>query len=308
MLDPARLGLSVPQALALLTAWRPAAIFTTGGYVAIPVLTAAAALRIPAVLWEGNVIPGRSARLTARMARAISVSFEPTCEALRGECYVTGTPIRELGGIDRAASRTRLDIPADARCVLIFGGSQTVRRFEEAVAGALPRLAERAVVIHVTGAATYGEALQRREALPPEARAAYRPYPFLRDEMVDALASADLVVARAGASTIAEVTAIGIPLVVVPYPHAGGHQVENARLLEAAGAARIIPDASFDGDALLDAVTLLDDPHTLETMRTRSRGFGRGGAADANAELVLALAERRPLPTHEALDAVARAA
>src|SRR5690349_14847582 len=108
VLDPLRLGASVPQAGAILATWRPDAVFTTGGYVAIPVLLAAAPLGIPVVLWEGNAIPGRSVRATARLADVLTVSFAATCEALResaggSPCYVTGTPIRDLGGIDRGA-------------------------------------------------------------------------------------------------------------------------------------------------------------------------------------------------------------
>ena len=112
--------------------------------------------------------------------------------------------------------------------LLIFGGSQAVRRFNAAVAEALPRLVERVTVIHVTGDDGYAAALAGREALPAGLRDRYRPYPFLRDEMLAALAAADLVVGRAGSSTLAEATALGLPMVVVPYPHAAGHQRANA--------------------------------------------------------------------------------
>ena len=90
--------------------WRPSVVFTTGGYVAIPVLLAARILGIPALLWEGNVVPGRSVRVTARLASAIAVSFEGTCAALatHGRCFVTGTPIRDVAAIDRLAARERL--------------------------------------------------------------------------------------------------------------------------------------------------------------------------------------------------------
>src|SRR4051795_7975572 len=100
VLDPLKLVASVPQALVLLVARRPAAIFTTGGYVAIPVLLAAAVLRIPSVLWEGNVVPGRSVRLVARLATVIAVSHDATARALgrTDVTYLTGTPIRSLSG------------------------------------------------------------------------------------------------------------------------------------------------------------------------------------------------------------------
>src|SRR5207342_882503 len=301
LLDPLRLGASVPQAAAILAAERPAAIFTTGGYVAIPVLMAAAPLGIPVVMWDGNVIPGRAVRATARLATALAVSFEATCRTLRvatpnRPCYVTGTPIREVDAIGRAAARVRMDIAPDERVMLIFGGSQAVRRFNAAVAEALPRLVERVTVIHVAGEEGYAAGLAGREALPESARKRYRPYPFLRDEMLPALVAADLVVGRAGASTLAEVSALGVPIVVVPYPHAAGHQRANARALVEAGAARLVDDVAFDAAALLEAAALLDDPATHAAMSAAARTFGRPAAADAVADLVSATAERRPLP------------
>jgi UDP-N-acetylglucosamine--N-acetylmuramyl-(pentapeptide) pyrophosphoryl-undecaprenol N-acetylglucosamine transferase len=153
LLDPVRLCLSVPQAVYLLIRRRPAAIFTTGGYVAVPTLLAAAVLRVPVVMWEGNVAPGRSVRWTARLARCLSVSFPAACGALaRGKpCFHTGTPIRDPGAVSRDEARRRMGVPAGERLVLIFGGSQAVLRFNSAVAEALPRLVERARVLHVTG-------------------------------------------------------------------------------------------------------------------------------------------------------------
>lgn len=313
ILDPVRLGASVPQAATILARDRPAAIFTTGGYVAVPALLAAAAMRIPVVLWDGNVIPGRAVRATARLASMIAVSFEATCRALaavapRAPCFVTGTPIRDVAAIDRVAARQRLDIGPGERVLLIFGGSQTVVRFNAAVAEALPRLVERVTVIHVTGDDGYPPALAAREALPEANRRRYRPYPFLRDEMLAALASADLVVGRAGSSTLAEATALGLPMVVVPYPHAAGHQRANATSLVDAGAARLVDDAAFDADALLEAAALLAEPSAHAAMSAAARSLGRPGAAAAVAELVLAAASHRSPPDAEQLDRIARGA
>jgi len=308
VLDPIRLALSVPQAAAILATERPTAIFTTGGYVSVPVLMAAAPLRIPVVLWEGNAIPGRAVRATARLADAIAVSYEAAARALAGgrtPTFVTGTPIRDVRAISRADARARLDLPADAPTILIFGGSQAVRRFNGAVAEALPRLVARVHVLHVTGESGYAPALAGREQLAADVRARYRPYPFLRDEMLPALVAADLVVGRAGSSTVAEVTALGIPSVIVPYPHAAGHQVANAEILAASGAARIVPDEAFDAEALLAAADLLLDAPARTAMAEAARRFGRPGAADAIAALVLALAERRPLPSVEAIATIA---
>jgi UDP-N-acetylglucosamine--N-acetylmuramyl-(pentapeptide) pyrophosphoryl-undecaprenol N-acetylglucosamine transferase len=311
VLDPVRLGASIPQVTALLVRERPAAIFTTGGYVAVPVMLAAAPLRIPVVLWEGNVNPGKSVRFTSRLAHALAVAFEPTCEALAGAgrpCYVTGTPIRDTRDVDRAAAREHLRIPTGDRVMLIFGGSQTVRRFNRAVADALPALVERVAVIHVTGQDGYADALGGRNALAEPLRARYQPHPYLQEDMLLALAAADLVVGRAGSSTLAEVAALGLPTVVVPYPHASGHQRANAEALVAAGAARLVEDEAFDATALLAAADLLYDAVAHLGMSAAARGLGRPGAADAVAELVFTAAERRALPAAEALTRLARGA
>ena len=309
VLDPVRLALSVPQAGAILAAERPAAILTTGGYVSVPTLLAAAPLRIPVVLWEGNAIPGRAVRATARLADALAVSYVAAGTALAGAgrpTYVTGTPIRDVTAISRADARTRLDLPPDAPTILIFGGSQAVRRFNAAVMAALTRLVERVHVLHVTGESAYAAALAQREQLPADRRSHYRPYPFLRDDMLAALVATDLVVGRAGSSTVAEVTALGIPAVIVPYPHAAGHQGANAEILARAGAARIVPDEAFDADALLAAAEILFDEPLRASMAAAARRFGRPGAAEAIATLVLTLAERRPLPDVATIEAIAR--
>ena len=273
---------------------------------AIPVLLAAAAMRIPVVLWEGNVIPGRSVRATARFASYLAVSYPATCRSLGGRCYVTGTPIRDVRRIDREEARRRLELEPGDRMLLIFGGSQAVRRFNAAVSGALERLVERVHVVHVTGEAGYAGALADRERLPLAARARYRPHAFLRDDMPSVLAAADLVVGRGGSSTLAEVTALGLPIVVVPYPHAAGHQRANARVLVEAGGAVLVEDALFDATALLDAAAILDDPGRHASMVAASRALGRPGAAAAVAALVMSAAERGPEPDPAAIERLAR--
>lgn len=308
VLDPLRLGASYPQALAKLARRRPDVVFTTGGYIAIPVIAAAATLRIPSLMWEGNLVPGRSVRASARMASALAVSFAETCARLPGPCFVTGTPIRSFAGRDRAAARAALGLEPDTPVLFIFGGSQQVRRLNRAVWDALPTLVGNASVVHMTGEPAYAEALKTRESLAQHARGRYKPYPFLRTEMTDALVAADLLVGRAGSSTLAEASALGLPMVVVPYPHASAHQVANARALADAGAAQIVPDDELDAGKLIDASGLLARPADLAVMRDAARGFGRPGAANAVADLVMALAQRRPLPSADAIDRTSRAA
>jgi len=300
----------VPQALWRLLRRRPAAVFTTGGYVAIPVLIAARLLGIPALLWEGNVVPGKSVRATARLASALAVSFSATCQTLAGNrpCFVTGTPIRDVTAIDRLAARERLGLPASARLVVVFGGSQAVRRFNAAVTGALPKLVEKLHVIHLAGSDGLAAAEAARAELPEPVRSRYRPVAFLGEGLLDALAAADLVVGRAGSSTLAETSAFGLPMVLVPYPYAGAHQRANAAELVDGGAATYVEDDAFDSAALLEAVAILDDPARHAEMAAAARRLGRPGAAGAVAELVLALAERRELPSTDAVAALAAGA
>ncbi|HSW43795.1 MAG TPA: glycosyltransferase [Patescibacteria group bacterium] len=306
VLDPLRLAASVPQAAWLLGRHRPDAVFTTGGYAAIPVMVAARLLGIPIVLWEGNVVPGRSVRATARLAGAVAVTDSRTCAALAARrCYRTGTPIRDPRAIDHQAAREELGILPRERLLLVFGGSQAVRRFSAAVADALPALVERCIVLHVTGDDGYAEALAARARLPEERRARYRPVPFLGEEMTAALASADLVVGRAGASTLAECAAFAVPLICVPYPHAGGHQRANAEAYAATGAARLVEDDAFDAAALIEASLLLEDPAAHLAMSAAARSAGLPGAADAVAALVVAAAERRPWPAEAEIARVA---
>jgi len=272
---------------------------------------AAAALRVPSVLWEGNVIPGKSARFVARMASAVAVSHPATIAGLgipAGRVFVTGTPIRRVDTVDREAARRHFGIPPGDRVLLVFGGSQAVRRFNGAVAEALPELVARVHVIHVTGESGYAAALARKGSLPEAVRGRYQPFPFLRDEMTDALAAADLAVGRAGASTLAEAAAFGLPLAIVPYPHAAGHQVANAAAHIEAGAGVLIEDADFDAAALLRTADILADPARHAAMSAAARELARPGAADAVADLVLAAAARRAFPDQAAIDRRARGA
>lgn len=304
--DPLRLLLSVAQALGLLVARRPDALFTTGGFVAIPGLIAAAALRVPAVLWEGNAVPGRAVRATARLASVKAVSHPRAGTVLDGTWYLTGTPIRTLVDRDRSAARVRLGVPDRAPCLLVFGGSQEVRRFNHALRQALPQLARRVATVHVTGPSAIGEFQAVRAALPEELRPRYLPFAFLGDEMADALTAADLVVGRAGSSTLAEVWAAGRPMVVVPYPHAAGHQALNARAAVDAGAAVLVEDEAFDGPALLRAAELLEAPARLAAMAENAGRLARPGAAAAVAALVAVVARHGPLPDVDEIERISR--
>ena len=309
ILDPLRLVASVPQATWKLLRWRPDVVYTTGGYVAIPVLAAAALLRIPALLWEGNQVPGRSVRLSARLATARAVSYRATVARLPVPTLHTGTPIRRLAAGDKTAARARLGLEPDVPVLLVFGGSQAVRRLDEAVDEALGDIVERCTVVHITGRDQGAEAvaLARRDALDEGVQDRYRPFAFLDEDMDAALTAADLLVGRAGSSTLAEAAAAGLPMIVVPYPHAAAHQRANAAEMVEAGAALLVDDEDLDGNTLREACALFG-AERLREMSAAAERVARPGAAAATVTLLERLAGGEALPTQGELDELSGAA
>ncbi|MGH2429792.1 MAG: UDP-N-acetylglucosamine--N-acetylmuramyl-(pentapeptide) pyrophosphoryl-undecaprenol N-acetylglucosamine transferase [Candidatus Limnocylindria bacterium] len=301
ILDPLRLAASVPQAWWLLGRLHPAALFTTGGYLALPLVLAARSRGIPTLVWEGNVQPGRATRAVGRFATRVGVSFPPTLEAFPGNGFISGTPIRSFDGIDRAAARSSFGVGTDDRLLLAFGGSQAVARMNDALTAALPQLLDDWHVLHLPGEAGMADAGAARQRLPRHHRARYAAEPFLTDRMADALVAADLVVGRAGSSTCAEITAVGVASILVPYPYAGAHQRYNAAFLSDEGAAVLVPDDELDGPRLVAEAAALRDDDRRSDMAASARRLGRPDAARALADELLALAEDGPAPSTDGL-------
>jgi UDP-N-acetylglucosamine--N-acetylmuramyl-(pentapeptide) pyrophosphoryl-undecaprenol N-acetylglucosamine transferase len=296
-LDPLRLAASVPQAWWLLGRLRPAALFTTGGYLALPLVTAARSRGIPSLVWEGNVIPGRATAAVARLATRVAVSFPPTLAAFPGRSFVSGTPIRSFAGIDRSEARASFGVSPDDRLLLVFGGSQAVARITGALDEALERLLADWRVLHLAGRDGMPAALALRERLPEPMREHYQPMAFLTDRMADALVASDLVLGRAGSSTCAEVAAAGVASILVPYRHAAGHQQANAAWLVDQGAAVMVRDEELDGERLLAEATSLRDDATRGLIAAAALRLARPDAARRLAEELLAMAEGRALPS-----------
>lgn len=280
------------------------ALLATGGYGCAPAVAAARTLRIPIIWQEQNAIPGRATRLLGRWARVVALGFEEAAAmlpaAVRARARLTGNPVRAevVSGMDRAEAARRLGLDPARKTVLVVGASQGARRFNEALAVAAGEFASmrRIQVLASTGRGQFDQAVkvlrQHGPQLSIEAGRArlgsVTLVPYLED-MASALAAADLAVSRAGAISLAEFTARGVPLVLVPYPFAADrHQDANARVLERAGAAVVVPDERFDGRRLVDLVTtLLGDPARLSAMAEASRRLGKPRAAEEVAQLVL---------------------
>ncbi len=245
--------------LRIVDRFRPDVVLGMGGYVMAPAVAAARARHIPYVLHEKDVRPGLATRYFARGAAAICTTLPGTETRLKGARIVrTGVPLRN--GFDRRTPA------APARRVLITGGSQGSRRLNEATWSALGALCDRfEEVIHVAGA-------QGADGVTRHGRERYTGLAFA-DEMPALMARADLIVSRAGVSTIAEATAVGLPMVLVPGTFGGGHQVENARAMVDAGAAVSIADGELTGTKLLETLGGLD-ARRLESMARASAGIG----------------------------------
>lgn len=249
-------------ALRILDRFQPDVVLGMGGYVMAPAVAGARVRRIPYVLHEKDVRPGLATRFFAGGAAAVCTTLPGTDGRLPG-AILTGVPLRE-----GFAPRTP-DVPP--RRLLVTGGSQGARRLNEAVWDALDALTERfEEVIHVAGAqGADGVAAHRRER--------YTGMTFT-DDMAGLMAHADLVVSRAGVSTIAEATAVGLPMILVPGTFGGGHQEENAVAMVRAGASIAVPDAELTGTKLVSVLDGLPDER-LRSMATASAAAGRRDAA-----------------------------
>lgn len=285
------------------------AVATFGGYVSFPASWAAGRRRLPLVVHEQNAVPGLANRLGSRWAAHIAVSFPGSADRFRRRerCAVTGNPVRDdMLGLDRdarrAEARERFGLAVDRPTLLVFGGSQGARSLNRAVIDAYPRWGGAHVqILHAAGRALYGETATAWEQARASARGPrVRLVDFIED-MGDAYAAADVVLCRSGATSIAELTVLGLPAVLVPYPHAtGDHQRHNAEALERIGAARMIPDEALGGQRLIDEVLpLLTDAEQHAQVAAAARAFGRPDAATNVARLVLGGLETAQEPRRE---------
>ncbi len=262
------------------------AVLAGGGYVAGPVGVAAASLRLPVALSEADSHLGFANRLLAPLARRVFLAF-PLAGRDGSKYVVAGRAVpADTGKADREHARERFGISAGERCVLIFGGSLGARRLNDAALDAFGAAAPCAV-LHVSGRRDHDDLRRRLEELGSPRH--YRLYPYIQP-FAEALAAADLVVARAGGSVL-ELAAAGLPAVLVPYPHAtADHQTSNARYMARAGAAVVVPDSELDGPRLAREVgTLLGSPQRLAEMANAAGETALPGAADRIAEQTLGL-------------------
>lgn len=273
----------------VLDAEEPAAVVSTGGYAAGPVAYAASRRGIPLAVQEQNTMPGFTTRRLAHRARQIHLGFPEAAERLRPgprtDVFSLGNPITPPVVRPAAEARAALGIASDARVLLVTGASQGARAINAALGAALDRGRLRDVTVLWSTGPAHFTTYQRYDDPPA------RQVRGFWDPIGDAYAAADVVVARAGAMTTAELEAWGLPSVLIPLPSAAAdHQTHNAKALAAAGAAVHLPERDLNGDSLATTVEgLLGDPSRLGRMAEAARRRGHPEAAKRVAEAILGL-------------------
>lgn len=299
----------------ILREFRPQVVLGVGGYLAGPVMVEAALGGIPTILIEPNARPGLTNRLLAPFIRAAALGFAETAHVYGKKAHATGLPVRRAffdiptrrrptvvaqallpvlrtqPGV-AVSPTTQAGVVVSPFTVLVVGGSQGSRAINQALPDALRLLAQKSGgmrIIHQTGEHDYNEVRKTYQ----ERNLVAEVHAFI-DDMPGALAQADLVISRAGATAVAELAAAGRAAILIPFPGATDqHQLENARAMERAGAARVIVQPELTPERLAAEIReLMASPATLEKMETCARGLARPDAAARIADLVEKLARR----------------
>ncbi len=275
------------ESFSLLRDFRPQVAVGTGGYVSFPLILAAKAKGIPILLQEQNLLPGLANRLLAPLAAEVCLSFPESRGYIRGKLVtVPGNPVRKIRKWKKAEARKQLGIRGDGRAILLLGGSQGAHSLNLALRDSVETFLREGIgLIWQTGKGDHQWAAEITKGLGVKVE------PFFED-MGLVYSASDLVISRAGASTIAELTLFGKPSILIPYPFAtGGHQRLNAQILERGGAALILKDENLTGETLVEAaIPLVQDEKRLRRMAAASAQMGRSQAAETIATSVMRLA------------------
>lgn len=291
-----KVAVGVSEARRVMREFAPDAVLVTGGYVSVPAAVAAWLTRRPVVVCLPDMEPGLAVRLLSRLAVRVTVSFPEVARTLpRSKVAVTGYPVRPaLVHGERVGARRRLGVGSSEPMLVILGGSSGARNINDAVLACLPELLALGPVFHLTGSRDHERVQAAAAGLDTCARKQYRIYSYVEDELPDLLWAADLVIARAGAATLGEFPAVGVPSILVPGSFAGGHQSQNATYLKDRGAALVINDAELREQLLPAVRELLQDPARLAAMSMAARRLARPMACQAIiAELERAASVRR---------------
>jgi UDP-N-acetylglucosamine--N-acetylmuramyl-(pentapeptide) pyrophosphoryl-undecaprenol N-acetylglucosamine transferase len=281
---------ALAQSMALVRREAPDVVVGTGGYVSAPVLLAAQIMGRKTLIQEQNAWPGVTTRILARLATELHLSFEESRRFFRGHrsVFVTGNPARQFSPESSAVARSRFNLGRELPTLLVFGGSRGARSINNAMLGFCRQLEGKVNLIWQTGSLD----IQRVQSQISSSGTIWIG-PYI-EEMGPAYAAADLVLCRAGASTLAELTNLGKPSILVPYPHAAAdHQRHNALAMVKAGASVMIEDNRLgDDDSLKSILALVRNPEALTAMGVASRKQGHPEAAAQLAARIIAISKQ----------------
>lgn len=267
------------QSISIIKSFKPDIIVATGGFVSFPVIIAGFMLRVPVILHECNTIPGLTTRICKWLASRITVAFEVTRKHIKWrKVYYVGNPVRkDVVKAVKSISIQNMGLRQEQKIILVLGGSQGAISINKTIVESMNELeALNVQVIHVSGERDH-EWIKNEIK---EGKLFYHLIPYMYN-IWDGLAGADLVISRAGALAISEITARGLPSILIPYPYsAEGHQDKNAKILEDAGAAVIIKDKELNKAKLIGEVKrILNDKQLYSNMQNASRNLGKPDAA-----------------------------
>ena len=275
------LAMGAIQAVGIVRSFDPEAIFITGGYTCAPVAFAGVLMGVPLFLQEQNAVPGLTNRAAGRWARRVFLGFEEAAGWFdHARVEVTGNPIRFRDPLPRRIAAERLGLDPDTKTLFVMGGSQGASAINEAMIKTLPLLREisdEIQIVHQTGEPDYDMAVDayRRSGI----RHLVRPF---FDEIHHVYSASDLMLCRAGGMTIAEITAFGLPAILVPFARAtNDHQTLNALSLERRGAAIVIPEGEISPERLAEEIKgIILDGMRLSGMSRASKSLGNPKAAE----------------------------
>jgi len=272
----------------VLNEFKPDVLFFTGGYVAAPM--AVAGRSVPTLLYVPDIEPGMALKSLAGFSDAIAVTTGLSQKFFNKKVIETGYPLRpDLAVWDRETANRHLGISSGLPVLLVFGGSKGARSINLAILNDLRGFLGRFELIHLTGELDWDYVRHHREQMPMDLAARYHAMPYLH-EMGAALAAADLVVSRAGASVLGEFPLFGLPAILVPYPHAWRYQKVNADYLTNRGAAVILEDRLLNEELLNTLNVLMENPNKLQAMRAAMFELSHPRAADKIAGVLIELA------------------
>lgn len=292
-----RLFFDLVKSFFIVISYKPDVVVGFGGYVSVPVIFVSYLFRVPRVVHEQNVVPGRANRLLFKMADVIAVSFRETIEYLgpdKRKALFTGNPIRASILKDaKESGKGALGLDESKFTILVIGGSQGAHTLNETFIKAMREIDEEIKkslqIIHITGLKDYGWAREEYGILGIE----HRVYSFI-DRIEKAYSASDLIVTRSGASCIFEIAFFGRPMILVPYPFALSHQSENAKVFSQNGAAIIIDERDLSAGSFKDDIlNLLGDEGRLNKMAESSNRLSVAGASRNLAGQIMRLARKR---------------